>query len=66
MTLFKLHFIVIFMYTTIFIIVLWKIPYRYDRIIKTKQEKKAENKKRRKKRAKRLRNKVQMHEDLSV
>ena len=55
MTLFKLHFIVIFMYTTIVIIVLWKIPYRYDRIVKPKKEKKAESKKRRKRRAKRLR-----------
>lgn len=52
MTLFKLHFIVIFMYTTIFIIVLWKIPYRYDRIKKTKSEKKAIRKAQRKKRNK--------------
>ena len=32
MTLFKLHFIVIFMYTTLFMIVLFKIPFKYDRI----------------------------------
>jgi len=42
MTLFKLHFIVIFMYTSISTIVLYTIPYRFDRIKKTRQEKKAE------------------------
>ena len=44
MTLFKLHFIVIFMYTLIFDIVLFKIPYRYDRIKKTRAEKLAQRK----------------------
>ena len=53
MMLFKFHFIVIFMYSTIFIIVLFKIPYKYDRIMKTKEEKKSERKHRAKKRAKR-------------
>jgi len=38
MMLFKFHFIVIFMYSTIFLIVLFKIPYKYDRIKKTKKE----------------------------
>lgn len=42
MTLFKLHFIVIFMYTIIFTIVLWEIPFRYDRLKKTSSEKKKE------------------------
>ena len=41
------------MYSTVFVIVLFKIPYKYDRIKKTKDEKKAEKKKRTKKRAKR-------------
>ena len=53
MMLFKFHFIVIFMYSTVFIIVLFKIPYKYDRIRKTDSEKAAEKKKRSKKRAKR-------------
>ena len=53
MTLFKLHFIVIFMYCTIFIIVLYKIPFKYDRIMMTDSEKKKERKSRNKKRAKR-------------
>ena len=51
--LFKLHFIVIFMYTTLFMIVLFKIPYKYDRIKKNKDERKAEKKKERKKKEKR-------------
>ena len=51
--LFKFHFIVIFMYSTIFIIVLFKIPYKYDRIMKTKEEKNKDRKSRAKKRAKR-------------
>ena len=41
MMLFKLHFVVIMMYTTLFIIVLFKIPYKYNRIMKTPQEEKA-------------------------
>ena len=53
MTLFKLHFVVIFMYTTVFIIVLFKIPYKYDRISKTNKEKKADKKQRAKRRARR-------------
>ena len=44
MTLFKLHFIVIFMYTTLFMIVLFKIPYKYDRIMKTGKEERADKK----------------------
>ena len=52
MTLFKLHFIVIFMYTTLFMIVLFKIPYKYDRIEKTKKEKRADRKSRAKRRRK--------------
>ena len=53
MMLFKLHFIVIFMYTTLFMIVLFKIPYKYDRIKKNKEERKAEKKKEKKKKDKR-------------
>lgn len=56
MTLFKLHFIVIFMYTTLFMIVLFKIPYKYDRLQKTSQEKKADRSKRAKRRQRRRRN----------
>ena len=54
MTLFKLHFIVIMMYTTLFIIVLFKIPYKYDRLQKTPKEQKAERKRRAKKRSRKL------------
>ena len=57
MIFFKLHFIVIFMYTTLFIIVLFKIPYKYDRIEKTKKEKKDDKKQRAKARAKKQRRK---------
>ena len=66
MMLFKFHFIVIFMYSTIFIIVLFKIPYKYDRIMKTKEEKKKERKSRNKRRAKRKgrNNKKDLSEDL--
>ena len=46
MMLWKFHFIVIFMYTTLFMIVLFKIPYKYDRIRKNKKEKKIDRKKR--------------------
>ena len=44
MTLFKLHFIVIFMYTMIFQIVLFIIPYKYDRLERTPSEEKADKK----------------------
>lgn len=46
MTLFKLHFVVIFMYTALFSIVLYKIPYKYDRIKMSKSEKKSDRKRR--------------------
>ena len=46
MMLFKFHFIVIYMYTMLFIFVLYTIPYKYDRIKKTKKENKVEKKKR--------------------
>ena len=52
MTLFKLHFIVIFMYTTLFMIVLFKIPYKYDRIRMTGKEKRADRRSRAKRRRK--------------
>ena len=65
MTLFKLHFIVIFMYTTLFIIVLFKIPYKYDRILRTKKEKKADKKSKAKRRAKRRARKGQPKIDIS-
>ena len=32
MLLFKFHIIVIFMYTAMVWIILWEIPYRYDRL----------------------------------
>ena len=51
--LFKFHFIVIFMYTMTFSIVLWEVPYRYGRIMKTEKELEGEKKKRKKKKAKR-------------
>lgn len=44
MTLFKFHFIVIFMYTIIFTIVLYEIPYRYGRLMKTDKEIEADKK----------------------
>jgi len=59
MTLFKLHFIVIFMYTMIFQIVIFIIPYKYDRLKRTPAEKKADKKRRakaRKKKQKRNKN----------
>lgn len=46
MTQFKFHLIVIFMYTAIIWVVLWEIPYRYDRIKKSKAERKKLRKKR--------------------
>mmetsp|Transcript_19699 Transcript_19699/g.26648 ORF Transcript_19699/g.26648 Transcript_19699/m.26648 type:complete len:161 (-) Transcript_19699:337-819(-) len=52
MMLFKFHFIVIFMHTMTFSIVLWELPYRYNRLMKTPAEKKAEKKKRNKHRSK--------------
>ena len=52
MTLYKLHFIVIFMYTMIFQIVLFIIPYKYDRLEKTPAEEKADKKRRAKARKK--------------
>ena len=52
MTLFKLHFIVIFMYTMIFQIVLFIIPYKYDRLERTPAEEKADKKRRAKARKK--------------
>ena len=52
MMLFKFHFIVIFMYTMTFTIVLWEIPYRFNRLMKTDKELSAEKKKRKKKRTK--------------
>ena len=49
---FKFHIIVIFMYTAMIWVVLWELPYRYDRVKKSKAEKKKIRKIRRK-RAKR-------------
>ena len=63
MMLFKFHFIVIFMYSTIFIIVLFKIPYKYDRIRKTKTEKIADKKQRAKRKQRR---KGRKHKDISL
>ena len=57
MTLFKFHFIVIFMYTTLFMIVLFKLPFKYDRIIMNKAERKALRKRKAKNRNKNRRNK---------
>ena len=37
-TLWELHIIIIFMYTTLAIIVLSTIPFKYDRFIKTEKE----------------------------
>jgi len=36
MMLFKFHIIVIFMYTMMIWVVLWEVPYRYDRLVKSK------------------------------
>ena len=38
-TLWELHFIIVFMYTTLAIIVMSTIPHKYDRFIKTEKEK---------------------------
>ena len=48
MMLFKFHIIVIMMYTMVIWVVLWEVPYRYDRLRKTTAEKKAMRKKRKK------------------
>ena len=53
MMLFKFHFIVIFMYTLVTNIVLWEIPSRYGRIMKTEKELEAEKKKKKKNKEKR-------------
>ena len=49
MMVFKFHFIVIFMYTAIIWVVLWEVPYRYGRLIKTQEEKNKAHKKQKKK-----------------
>ena len=61
------------MYTMIIWIVLWEVPYRYDRIKKSKQEKKKEATKRKKKLAKRKakkaladRNETDLYNDITT
>ena len=66
MMLWKFHFIVIFMYTTLIMIVLFKIPYKYDRIRKNKKEKKIDRKKRQKKEKRRKRRKIKKNGGVSV
>ena len=69
MTLFKLHFIVIFMYTMIFQIVLFIIPYKYDRLERTPSEEKADKKRRakaRKKKQQRNKNQLGKEVDFSI
>ena len=51
-TLWELHIIICFLYTTLVIIILSTVPYKYDRFIKTKKEMRAEKKKARKKQKK--------------
>ena len=41
-TLWELHIIIVFMYTTLCIICLSTIPYKYDRFVKTEKEVKKE------------------------
>ena len=66
MTLFKLHFIVIFMYTMIFQIVLFIIPYKYDRLERTPAEEKADKIRRAKARKKKQqRNKSQLGNEVN-
>ena len=48
-TLWELHIIIVFMYTTLAIIVLSTIPYKYDRLAKTEKELEKEEKARKKK-----------------
>ena len=49
-TLWELHIIIVFMYTTLAIVVLSTIPFKYDRFHKTEKEIEAEKKKAMKKR----------------
>ena len=44
-TTWELHFMIIFIYTTVSLIVLSSIPYKYDRFVKTEKEIKADAKK---------------------
>ena len=57
MMLFKFHIIVIMMYTMVIWVVLWEVPYRYDRLKKSKAEKQAARKKRKKAARKKLKKK---------
>ena len=56
-TLWELHIIIIFMYTTLAIIVLSTIPFKYDRFVKTEKEIKKEKIKAAKKHEKKLKKK---------
>ena len=49
-TLWELHIIIVFMYTTLAIIVLSTIPFKYERFVKTEKELQAEKDKVNKKR----------------
>ena len=49
-TLWELHIIIVFMYTTLTIIVLSTIPFKYDRFVKNEKEIKADKDKAKKKR----------------
>lgn len=57
MMLFKFHIIVIMMYTMVIWVVLWEVPYRYDRLRKSKAEKLNEKKRRKKAARKKLKKK---------
>lgn len=48
-TLWELHIIIVFMYTTLAILVMSTIPYRYDRFIKSEKEIKKEEERAKKK-----------------
>ena len=48
-TLWELHIIICYLYTTLAIIILSTVPYKYDRFVKTKKEVKADKKNARKK-----------------
>ena len=61
-TLWELHIIIVFMYTTLAIIVLSTIPFKYDRLVKTEKEIKAEEDRARKKRMKKLKKKGEIIE----
>ena len=65
-TLWELHIIIVFMYTTLAIVVLSTIPYKYDRLVKSEKEIESEKKKEDKKEKKKQRKKYRSSRRLSM